>query len=270
MEVRNAVGFASCAILGIGCALSLPASDYPYSPAVMTNVTVTGGFWLPRIETNRLVTLRSDFEKCELARIPNFRNAAARNWGTFKGIPFDDSDVFKVIEGAAYTLSTHPDPELEKYVDGVNEAIAGAQEPDGYLYTARTLGFTYKGKDGKVGFGRMGATRWSYLAHSHEFYNVGHLYEAAVAYWETTGKRTLLDAAIRSANLIDRTFGPEIEKVSAVSWSSCDFTQHVNPSYVLRLHLAPRKDGKCRFSWAHHYHLGKSRVVLLREKGRMD
>ena len=67
-----------------------------------------------------------------------------------------------------------------------------------------------------------------------------------------------------------RVFGPEIEKVSAVSWSSCDFTQHVNPSYVLRLHLAPRMDGKCRFSWAHHYHLGKSRVVLLREKGRMD
>lgn len=77
-------------------------------------------------------------------------------------------------------------------------------------------------------------------------------------------------AGLRSQSPGAQGVGPEIEKVSAVSWSSCDFTQHVNPSYVLRLHLAPRKDGKCRFSWAHHYHLGKSRVVLLREKGRMD
>ena len=183
----------------------------------MTNVTVTGGFWLPRIETNRIVTLKADFEKCELARIPNFRNAAERNWGTFRGIPFDDSDVYKVIEGAAYVLATRKDPELEKYVDGVNAAIAGAQEPDGYLYTARTLGFTKKGKDGKIGYGRMGSTRWSYLAHSHEFYNVGHLYEAAVAWFEATGNRTLLDAAIKSADLIDRTFGPEPSQLKDTS-----------------------------------------------------
>lgn len=193
------------------------AGDYPYSPAQLTNVTVTGGFWLPRIETNRLATLRTDFEKCELARIPNFRNAAARKWGVFKGCPFDDSDVFKVIEGAAYTLATHPDEELEKYVDGVNAAIAGAQELDGYLYTARTLGFTVKGRDGKIGFSRMGPTRWSYLAHSHEFYNVGHLYEAAAAYYEATGKRTLLDVAIKSADLIDRTFGPAPDQLKDTS-----------------------------------------------------
>ena len=174
----------------------------------ITDVTVTGGFWLPRLETNRLVTLKANFEKCELARIPNFRDAAEHKWGTFRGIPYDDSDVYKVIEGAAYVLATHPDAELEKYVDGVNAAIAGAQEPDGYLYTARTLGFTKKGKDGKIGFDRMGPARWSYLSHSHEFYNVGHLYEAAVAYWEATGRRTLLDVAVKSADLIDRTFGP--------------------------------------------------------------
>ena len=196
-----AVIAVSAATLGVAF-----AGDYPHSPAALTNVTVTGGFWLPRFETNRLVTLRTDFEKCELARIPNFRHAAAHEWGTFKGIPFDDSDVYKVIEGAAYTLATHPDAELEKYVDGVNAAIAGAQEPDGYLYTARTLGYTTKGKDGKIGFSCMGPTRWSHLAHSHEFYNVGHLYEAACAYFEATGKRTLLDAAVKSADLIYRTF----------------------------------------------------------------
>ena len=173
--------------------------DYPISPAAMTNVTVTGGFWLPRFETNRLVTVKADFEKCELARIPNFRSAAAREWGTFKGIPFDDSDVYKVIEGAAYTLATHPDPELERYVDGVSAAIAGAQEPDGYLYTARTLGFRDE---------RTGPLRWSHVAHSHELYNAGHLCEAAVAYWEATGKRRLLDVAVKAADLIDRTFGP--------------------------------------------------------------
>lgn len=108
--------------------------DYPYSSAALTNMTVTGGFWLPRFETNRLVTLKADFEKCELERIPNSRRAAAHEWGTFKGVRFDDSDVFKVIEGAAYTLAIHPDPELEKYVDGVIVAIAGAQEPTAGLW----------------------------------------------------------------------------------------------------------------------------------------
>ena len=182
--------------------------DYPFQLPALTNATVTGGFWLPRIETNRIVTLKSDFKNCEAARIPNFRNAAARKWGTFKGIPFDDSDVYKVIEGAAYTLATNPDPELEKYVDGVNCAIVGSQEPDGYLYTARTLGFTYKNKNTvEPEFRMMGPVRWSNLPHSHELYNVGHFYEAAVAYWEATGKRTLLDAAIKSADLVARTFG---------------------------------------------------------------
>ena len=192
--IQMNVAAAAVAMVVAGAAMG--ERDYPIAPAAMTNVKVTGGFWLPRFETNRLVTVRTDFEKCELARIPNFRKAAAHEWGTFKGIPFDDSDVYKVIEGAAYTLATHPDAELEKYVDGVNEAIAGAQEPDGYIYTARTLGFTRKGKDGKLGFGIMGPMRWSYLSHSHELYNAGHLYEAAVAYWETTGKRTLLDVAV--------------------------------------------------------------------------
>lgn len=182
--------------------------DYPYKAAGLRDVTVTGGFWLPRVETNRLVTLKTDFEKCELQRIPNFRRAAAYKWGTFKGIPFDDSDVYKVIEGAAEILATHPDAELEKYVDSVIDDIAAAQEPDGYLYTARTLGFTYKNKKtGATEFRMMGPVRWSHLAHSHELYNVGHLYEAAVAYYEATGKRKLLDVAIKSADLIDRTFG---------------------------------------------------------------
>ena len=193
------------AVLAIGVGY---AADYPFRPAEMTNVTVTAGFWLPRFETNRLVTVWADFRKSEEARIPNFKNAAARNWGSFRGIPFDDSDVYKIIEGAAYTLSTHPDPKLEAYLDDLIGEIAKAQEPDGYLYTARTLGFNYGPKDGKVDFAMMGPVRWSNCISSHELYNVGHMYEAAVAYFRATGKRALLDVAIRSADLVDRTFGP--------------------------------------------------------------
>ncbi len=192
------------------------AADYPFRPAEMTNVTVTVGFWLPRFETNRLVTVWTDFRKSEeTGRINNFIAAGKRDWGAFKGIPFDDSDVFKIIEGAAYTLSTHPDPKLEKYLDDLIAHIARAQEPDGYLYTARTLGFTYK-KDGKTDFGMMGPTRWSLCAASHELYNVGHMYEAAVAYYQVTGKRKLLDVAIRSADLVDRVFGPGATQLKAV------------------------------------------------------
>ena len=172
----------------------------------MTNVVIREGFWLGRFETNRLVTVKVDFAKCEeTGRNDNFRKAARREQGTFRGCPFDDSDVFKVIEGAAYTLATHPDAELEAYLDRLIADIAGAQEPDGYLYTARTLGME------KVeGFPRrkmMGPARWSATGGSHEFYNMGHMIEAGVAYYRVTGKRTLLDVAIKAADLMDRTFG---------------------------------------------------------------
>ena len=121
------------------------AGGYPYSPAALNDVKVTGGFWLPRVETNRLVTVKTDFRKCEeTGRIANFEKAARREKGGFKGVPWDDSDVYKVIEGAAYTLAQHPDAELDRYLDKLIAKIAGAQEPDGYLYTARTLGHKAK------------------------------------------------------------------------------------------------------------------------------
>jgi len=199
-------------VLCAAAALAAGAADYPIRSADLTKVKVTGGFWLPRFETNRLVTVRADFAKCEeTGRIANFANAGrklagAKDVGAFKGIPFDDSDVYKVIEGAAYSLAVHPDPDLERYVDGVIAKIASAQEPDGYLYTARTLG--HEKVPGSAHAGMMGPTRWANTADGHELYNVGHMYEAAVAYFEATGKRTLLDVACRSADLIDRTFGP--------------------------------------------------------------
>ena len=184
------------------------AGDYPFQPAEMTNVAIRAGFWYPRFETNRIVTVQADFRKSEeTGRISNFELAGQRAGRGFRGIPFNDSDVYKIIEGAAYTLSTHPDPKLEKYLDDLIAKIAKAQEPDGYLYTARTLHFNYGYKNGKAVYNMMGPTRWSNIAHGHELYNVGHMYEAAAAYYWVTGKRTLLDVAIKNADLVCRTFG---------------------------------------------------------------
>ena len=187
-------------------ATAFAAADYPIKAADMTNVAIQAGFWLPRFETNRVVTVKVDFEKSEeTGRLANFREAAKRAQGTFKGCPFDDSDVFKIIEGAAYTLATHPDPKLEKYLDDLITDIAGAQETDGYLYTARTLGM--EKVKGFPRAGMMGPERWSNTGASHEFYNMGHMIEAGVAYWRVTGKRSLLDVAIKAADMMDRTFG---------------------------------------------------------------
>ena len=177
--------------------------DYPITPVAFTGVTFDGRFWLPRLTTNRGVTIPYDFRKCEeTGRIDNFAKAAGLMAGQHEGIYYDDSDVFKVVEGAACSLSLHPDPELDAYLDDLIAKIAGAQEDDGYLYTARTI------DPGAVAPEREGLTRWSNLGVSHELYSVGHMYEAAVAHHQATGKRTLLEVAIRNAELIDSVFGP--------------------------------------------------------------
>ena len=178
--------------------------DYPVQPVPFTSVHVADAFWSPRIETNRKVTVWYDFRKCEeTGRIDNFVKAAGLMPGSFHGIPFDDSDVYKVIEGAAYCLAVQPDPKLEKYLDDLIGKIAAAQEPDGYLYTARRI--TPADKMPAM----SGKARWSHLASSHELYNAGHLYEAAVAHGQATGKRTLLNVALKNADLLCNTFGPD-------------------------------------------------------------
>ena len=177
--------------------------DYPITPVAFTGVTFDDRFWLPRLTTNREVTIPYDFRKCEeTGRIDNFAKAAGLMAGPHEGIFFNDSDVFKVVEGAAYSLSLHPDSELDAYLDDLIAKIAGAQEDDGYLYTARTIDPEAMDPE------REGLTRWSNLRVNHELYNVGHLYEAAVAHHQATGKRTLLEVAIRNAELIDSVFGP--------------------------------------------------------------
>ena len=180
---------------------AIPTKDYPVQPVPFTAVRVQDSFWTPRLETNRLTTVWYDFQKCEkTGRIDNFSKAGKLMPGDFRGIPFDDSDVYKVIEGAAYTLALQPDAKLDKYLDDLIVKIAAAQEPDGYLYTARTIN-----PKGRVDF--FGPTRWSKLAGSHELYNLGHLYEAAAAHFQATGKRSLLLVALKSADLVCKTFG---------------------------------------------------------------
>ncbi len=190
----------SSVVLGGEC-LSLNNSsigDYPYSLPRLTDVAVTGGFWLPRIETNRTVTLKANFARCEeTGRIANFTNAAVRAWGKHKGAYYNDSDVFKVMEGAAYCFAVHPDADLEKYMTWLIGEVAKAQERDGYLYTARTLGSPSIRK----------WARWEYLSHGHELYNMGHMIEAAVAWKEATGRTDFLKVAQKAADLLCRTFG---------------------------------------------------------------
>ena len=120
--------------------------DYPVKPVPFTSVHFTDTFWAPRLETNRKVTIPFAFKKDEeTKRIYHFERAAAVLRGetltdkTPPGYPFDDTDVYKVIEGAAYALNVQPDPVLESYVDALIEKIGAAQEPDGYLYTTRTI-----------------------------------------------------------------------------------------------------------------------------------
>ena len=198
---------ATAAAASLGAAE--PARDYPVKPVPFTAVHFTDSFWLPRIEVNRTVTIPFAFEKCqESKRFYNFERAAAALRGetvadkTPPGYPFDDTDPYKILEGAAYTLSVKPDPKLEAYLDALVAKIAAAQEPDGYLYTARTIDPISPHK-------WSGQKRWELEeVDSHELYDLGHLYEAAVAYYQATGKRTLLDVALRTADLLDRTFGP--------------------------------------------------------------
>ena len=199
-----ALGLAGAALPSLA-AEPAPASDYPIQPVPFTQTEIADAFWAPRISKNREVTVGHNLQKCELTgRIQNFVVAARKADGGFQGVfGFDDSDVYKVIEGAAYTLGLQRDPELDRRIDDVIAKIAAAQEPDGYLYTVGQIG-----KTAEKPICCVGMTRWVDERNSHELYNAGHLFEAAVAHYEATGKRNLLDVATKNADLLTRVFGP--------------------------------------------------------------
>ncbi len=188
-------------------------ADYPIQPVLFTSVKLTDNFWAPRIKKNALVTIPIAFGYCEsTGRVKNFDIAAGTDTGKFQTIyPFDDSDVYKIIEGASYSLQSFPDPKLDAYLDTLIYKISKAQEPDGYLYTNRTIAEKHGGKGLHEWAGK---NRWEMdSVLSHELYNLGHLYEAAAAHFEATGKRTLLDVALKSADLVDKDFGADKLKV---------------------------------------------------------
>jgi DUF1680 family protein len=197
------------ATAGLTTAASQSRPDYPFQPVPFTSVHLDDVFWAPRIETNRKVTIPVAFQQCERTqRVYHFERAAKALRGEPledtrpPGYPFDDTDLYKVIEGAAYTLSVVPDPKLDAYVDGLIEKIAAAQEPDGYIYTTRTI-------NPKQPHRWAGTERWQLERDdSHELYNLGHLFEAAVAHNLATGKKSLLNVATRAADLLVKTFGP--------------------------------------------------------------
>jgi uncharacterized protein len=166
-------------------------------------VKISDQFWLPKIETNRTVTIPASFAKCEeTGRVENFVKAAKKEGQFGTEFPFDDTDIYKIIEGASYSMSVHPDPKLDRYVDSLIAIVGKAQEPDGYLYTARTIDPQHPHK-------WSGNERWvqeSVL--SHELYNSGHLFEAASAHYQATGKRNFLDIALKNADLLTRVFRP--------------------------------------------------------------
>lgn len=177
--------------------------DYPIQPVSFTQVHLSDVFWAPRLETNRTVTIPFVFEKCdETGRIDNFAIAGGLKEGEQRGsYPFDDTDVYKNIEAASYSLMVYPDPELDTYLDELISLIAAAQEEDGYLYTART-------NNAERLRNWFGDERYERLDGSHELYNPGHLYEAAAAHYQATGKRNLLDVALKNADMVDSVFGP--------------------------------------------------------------
>ena len=181
--------------------------DYPIQPVPFTSVKLTDDFWAPRIRKNAEVTIPIAFGYCEsTGRVRNFEIAGGLDTGRFQTIyPFDDSDVFKIIEGASYSLQTFPDPNLDAYLDTLIYKIGLAQEDDGYLYTNRTIAEMHGG----TGLHEWASkNRWELdTILSHELYNLGHLYEAAAAHYQATGKRSLLDIALKSADLVAKDFG---------------------------------------------------------------
>ena len=183
--------------------------DYPIQTVLFTQVNLTDHFWLPRIETNRTVTIPASFARCEsTGRVNNFVMAAERKGKFCTKYPFDDTDIYKTIEGASYSLAVYPDSKLETYVDSLITIIGKAQEPDGYLYTARTI-------NPNEPHAWSGRERWEKERElSHELYNAGHLYEAAAAHYQATKKTNLLNIALKNADLVCSVFGPDRKHVA--------------------------------------------------------
>ena len=198
------------------------------SPVNFSDVSIRSDFWSPRQETNRRVSIPHNLDTCEeTGRIDNFRHASgATPHDEFRGHIFHDSDVYKVLEGVAYSLHTHPDPKMRARLEEIIDLIAGSQQEDGYLNTWFTVA---RPED-----------RWKNLGHDHELYCAGHMFEAAVAHYYATDDRKFLDVACRFADCIDSVFGegkrhgiaghPEIELALVKLWRATGEERYLNLS----------------------------------------
>lgn len=201
-------------------------SGYPYTQVPFTAVKITPNtFWGDRIQAAREVTIPLAFSKCESEhRYKNFEMAAytlqhpghpglqTPEWDVakFMGFSFDDTDVYKTIEGASYVLQTYPDAKLKAYIDSVLDVVAAAQESDGYLYTARTINPQHP-------HGWAANKRWAAEEHaSHELYNLGHMVDAACAHYQATGSTKFLNIAKRYADCVVREVGPNAGQACVV------------------------------------------------------
>ena len=205
----SALSLALLASLAIAQQRQTLSAGYPISPVPFTSVKVIDGFWGQRLQASREVTVPLAFSKCEeTGRYKNFENAAAHLKDATQVFPiaegtfsFDDTDPYKTIEGASYLLLTYPDKRLRHYIDSVIDIIGSAQEPDGYLYTART-------QNPQQPHPWAGSRRWEKEEDlSHELYNLGHMVESAIAHYQATGSRKFLDIAIRYADCVCREVG---------------------------------------------------------------
>ena len=202
------------------------SNGYPFSQVPFTSVKIAhDSFWGNRLQAAREVTIPLAFSKCETEhRYKNFEMAAytlqhpghkgleTKEWNVskFMGFSFDDTDVYKTIEGASYILQTYPDKKLKAYIDSVLDVVAAAQEPDGYLYTARTI-------NPKHPHGWSGDKRWVKDEElSHELYNLGHMVDAACAHYQATGSTKFLDIAKRYADCVVREVGPKDRQAKVV------------------------------------------------------
>lgn len=171
--------------------------DYNVKPVPFNSVQVNDDFWTPRLEINRKVTIPYAFEKCEeTGRIRNFEKAAGLMKGKHEGIYFNDSDVYKIMEGTAYSLQVYPETMMHLYLDKLITIMGAAQWEDGYLFTFYSVPQ------------RQPEKLWTNVQSIHEQYCVGHMYEAAVAHYLVTGEKSFLNIATKNADLICSTFNP--------------------------------------------------------------
>jgi DUF1680 family protein len=194
---------------------AVASTGYPITAVPISDVKVTDNFWLPIIKRVQEKTIDYAIKKCsEEGRFDNFLIAGGQMKGEVKGqMPFDDSDVYKIIEGASNSLISSPDKKLEVLLDSLISIIKIGQEKDGYLTTWRTINPAKPPAPWvKVDKG----VRWEYMNMSHEEYNAGHMYEAAVVHYRATGKRNFLDIAIKNADLFVKTFGEGNGQILAV------------------------------------------------------